>query len=169
MMIKPRTKTPDLTIDLVNDTTWSLADQTPENFTLVVVYRGKHCPICKKYLQTLQQHLPEFTEKGVNVIAISSDSEKRAKATYDEWKVKDLPIGYNFPIAEARTWGLAISKGIKEEPEEFIEPALFLIRPDQTLYASSIQTMPFARPEIEELLKSIDFILKENYPARGEA
>jgi hypothetical protein len=29
--------------------------------------------------------------------------------------------------------------------------------------------MPFARPEIEALLKSIDFILEEEYPARGEA
>lgn len=169
MMIKPRTKTPDLTINLVNDTKWSLSDQHPDNFTLLVVYRGKHCPICKKYLQTIQNHLNEFTEKGVNIIAISSDSEKRAKATYEEWAVEDLPIGYDFPISEARDWGLHISKGIKEEPEEFIEPAIFLIRPDQTLYASSIQTMPFARPEIEALLKSIDFILEEDYPARGEA
>ncbi|MBJ7882835.1 redoxin domain-containing protein [Gelidibacter salicanalis] len=168
-MIKPRTKTPELTINLVNDTKWSLSDQKPENFTRLVVYRGKYCPICKKYLQTIQKHIKAFSEKGVNVIAISSDSEKRAKATYEEWKVKDLPIGYNFPITDARTWGLAISKGIKEEPEEFIEPALFLIRPDQTLYTSSIQTMPFARPEIEDLLKSIDFIIKEAYPARGEA
>lgn len=169
MVIKPRTKTPDLSISLVNNTHWTLSDQHPENFTLLVVYRGKHCPICKKYLQTIQKHLNAFTEKGVNVIAISSDSEKRAKATYDEWNVNDLPIGYNFPVAEAREWGLYISKGIKEEPSEFIEPALFIIRPDQTLYASSIQTMPFARPEIEVLLKSIDFILKEEYPARGEA
>lgn len=169
MMIKPRTKTPNLSIDLVNDTKWSLTDQHPENFTLLVVYRGKHCPICKKYLQTLQKHLTEFTEKGVNVIAVSADSEKRAKASYDEWDVDDLPIGYDFPIEDAREWGLYISKGIKDEPEHFIEPALFIIRPDQTLYASSIQTMPFARPEIEALLKSIDFILKEDYPARGEA
>lgn len=168
-MIKPRTKTPDLSIDLVNDTKWNLSDQKPENFTLLVVYRGKHCPICKKYLQTIQKHLDQFSEKGVNVIAISSDSEKRAKETYNDWDVEDLPIGYEFPIEEARAWGLYISKGIKKEPEEFIEPALFIIRPDQTLYAASIQTMPFARPEIEALLKSIDFILEEEYPARGEA
>lgn len=169
MMIKPRTKTPDLTINLVNDTKWKLSDQHPENFTLIVIYRGKHCPICKKYLQTIQEHLSEFSEKGVNVIAISSDSEKRAKSTYEDWDVKDLPIGYNFPIEQAREWGLYISKGIKEEPEYFIEPALFIIRPDQTLYASSIQSMPFARPEIGALLKSFDFIIDDDYPARGEA
>ncbi|WP_027126827.1 redoxin domain-containing protein [Gelidibacter mesophilus] len=168
-MIKPRTKTPDLSINLVNDTKWKLSDQDPENFTLLVVYRGKHCPVCKKYLETIQKHLEDFSEKGVNVIAISSNSEKLAKASYEAWKVSDLPIGYGFPIEEARKWGLHISKGIKDEPEMFIEPAIFLIQPDQTLYASSIQTMPFARPEIGDLLKAIDFVVKENYPARGEA
>lgn len=168
-MIKPRTKTPDIHINLVNDTKWRLSEQEPEHFTMLVVYRGKHCPICKKYLQTIQEHIDDFTSKGVNVIAISSDTEDKAKATYEAWDIANLPVGYDFPIDEARAWGLYISEGIKEEPEHFIEPALFLIKPDQTLYASSIQTMPFARPGIEDLLKSIDFIIEKEYPARGEA
>jgi len=28
--------------------------------------------------------------------------------------------------------------------------------------------MPFARSKLKELLKSIDFVLDEDYPARGE-
>ena len=168
-MIKPRTETPDLSINLLNDTTWTLSEQKPENFTLVVVYRGKHCPVCKKYLETIQDHLGDFKDKGVNVVAISSDSKAKAEASYKEWDIKDVPLGYEFPIEEARSWGLFISKGIKNEPEEFVEPAIFLIRPDRTLYASSIQTMPFARPEIVELIKSIDFVNNKDYPARGEA
>ncbi|WP_047546115.1 redoxin domain-containing protein [Psychroserpens sp. Hel_I_66] len=168
-MIKPRTKTPDIQINLVNDAKWKLSDQNPAEFSLIVVYRGKHCPICKSYLETLQQHLSKFAEKGVNVIAISSDKEEVAKASYKEWDIAEVPVGYEFPIEEAREWGLYISEGIKDEPKHFIEPALFLIRPDQTLYASSIQTMPFARPKIEDLLKSLDFVINKDYPARGEA
>ncbi|MBR9846454.1 MAG: redoxin domain-containing protein [Algicola sp.] len=168
-MIKPRTKTPDIDINLVNDAKWKLSDQKPEHFTMVVFYRGKHCPICKTYLQTIQKNMDAFKNKGINVIAISSDTEEKAKASYENWEVSDLPIGYNFPIEEAREWNLYISKGIKDEPEQFIEPALFLIDPEQTLYASSIQTMPFARPKIEDILKSIDFVLEKDYPARGEA
>ncbi|CAH8285818.1 peroxiredoxin [Mariniflexile fucanivorans] len=168
-MIKPRTETPDITINLVDDTTWTLSEQNPSNFTLLVVYRGKHCPVCKKYLETLQEYIPDFENRGVNVVAISADLEERAKATYKEWDIKNVPLGYEFSIEEARAWGLYISKGIKEEPEEFIEPAIFIIRPDRTLYASCIQTMPFARPEIEALIKSIDFVLDKKYPARGEA
>jgi peroxiredoxin len=168
-MIKPRTKTPDLNITLVNDTKWKLSDQDPKQFTAVVFYRGKHCPICKKYLQEIQKNIQNFTDKGVNIIAISSDTEKRAKSTYEEWDIADVPLGYNFSIEEARKWNLYISKGIKDEPDQFIEPGLFLIRPDQTLYSSSVQTMPFARPRIEDLLKAVDFIVENEYPARGES
>nr|WP_321223397.1 peroxiredoxin-like family protein [uncultured Psychroserpens sp.] len=168
-MIKPRTKTPDIHIDLVNGAKWKLSDQNPEHFTMVVFYRGKHCPVCKTYLETLQEHLSGYIDKGVNVIAISSDNEDVAKATYDDWDIDDVPLGYNFSIEEARKWSLYISEGIKDEPKHFIEPGVFIIKPDQTLYASSIQTMPFARPKVEDLLKSLDFVISKDYPARGEA
>ncbi len=55
-----------------------------------------------------------------------------------------------------------------EEPERFSEPALYLIRPDGTLYFGSVQTMPFARAHFSDILAAIDFVLKNNYPARGE-
>ena len=34
----------------------------------------------------------------------------------------------------------------------FVEPALFLVRPDRTLYYASVQSMPFGRPCFEKLL-----------------
>ncbi|MDO6492468.1 AhpC/TSA family protein, partial [Cellulophaga sp. 2_MG-2023] len=58
--------------------------------------------------------------------------------------------------------------GIKQEPEFFAEPGLFLITPDQTVYWESIQSMPFGRPEFRDVLGGIDYILKADYPARGE-
>ncbi|MDB4293411.1 AhpC/TSA family protein [Maribacter sp.] len=168
-MLKPRKEVPNIEVDLVNDTKWKLSEQEPENFTMVLFYRGKHCPICRKQLQELQNKLEDFVALGINVIAISSDTEEKAKATYKEWKVDDLPIGYGFSIEEARTWGMFISDGIKEEPKQFIEPGLFLIKPDGTLYSASIQSMPFARPSFDDILTGAEYIIKNGYPARGEA
>jgi hypothetical protein len=51
----------------------------------------------------------------------------------------------------------------------FSEPGVFLVRTDGTLYWASVQTMPFARPHFNEMLTAIDFVLKNGYPARGEA
>lgn len=168
-MIKPRTQTPELKINLVNGTKWDLNEQSPENFTMIVVYRGKHCPVCKKQLSELQKQLNDFIDKGVNVLAISSDTKEKAQATYEDWNIADIPLGYGFTIEDARKWGLYISKGIKEEPDQFIEPGLFLIRPDGTLYSAYIQSLPFARPQWDDVLKGLEFVIKEDYPARGEA
>jgi len=118
----------------------------------------------------LQKKLDEFTALGVEVIAASTDNVERAKQAKDEWELPRLTIAYDLGIAEARSWGLYISSAIREaEPPLFAEPGLFLIRPDRTLYAASIQTMPFARPNISEILGAVGFITKNNYPARGDA
>ena len=168
-MLKPKDKVPEIEVDLVNNTRWALNDQKPKHFTMVVFYRGKHCPVCKTYLQELQKKISQFTKRGINVIAISSDTKEKAKATYEEWKVADLPIGYGFDIEAARDWRLFISNGINDEPKTFIEPGLFLIRPDKTLYSASIQSMPFARPQFDDLLKALDYIIGKDYPPRGDA
>ncbi|WP_439129296.1 peroxiredoxin-like family protein [Polaribacter sp.] len=168
-MIKPREKAPNLTVDLVNDTTWNLQEQNPKNFTMILFYRGKHCPVCKKQLESLQNKISDFTEKGVNLIAISSNTEELAKQTYKEWDIDGIPIGYDLSIDEARKWGLFISEGINDEPEHFFEPGLFLIDKEGKVYWESIQSMPFGRPLFKDVLNGISYILEEGYPARGEA
>jgi peroxiredoxin len=168
-MIKPKTKTPELIVDLINDTQWELKKQEPEHFTMIVFYRGLHCPVCKKYLENIKTKLEDFSERGVNVIAISMDTERKAQKTSQEWDITSLPMGYELSEESAREWGLYISNGIKEaEPETFSEPGFFLIKPDGSLYCSSVQSMPFARPHLDDLLKAIDFVKEEDYPASGE-
>jgi peroxiredoxin len=170
----PRQAVPDVSLALAGGGTWRLSQDGAQNFTLVVVYRGAHCPICKGYLADLQSKLPEFSAKGVNVIAVSSDTQERAEQTKRDWGLDALRIGYGLGFAEARAWGLYISSGKGktsigvEEPEYFVEPGLFLIRADGTLYFGSVQTMPFARPSFADVLKALDFVVARNYPARGE-
>ncbi|WP_442845647.1 peroxiredoxin-like family protein [Leeuwenhoekiella sp. H156] len=166
--MKPNQEVPQLDLNLINGTRWELSKQKPERFMLVLFYRGLHCPICKKQLKEFTSKLSDFEERGVNVIAVSMDSEKRAKLSAEKWETGNLPIAYELTEDKAREWGLYISHAIKEgEPEVFSEPGLFLINTDGTLYSSIIQTMPFARPDLDGLLKGIDFIKKEEYPARG--
>ncbi len=172
---KPRTKTPELEVDTLQGERWRLSEQKPENFTMVVAYRGYHCPICRPYIGGLDRMLEEFNKRGVEVIALSTDTQDRAQKTKEEWKLKNVRIGYGMSIGQAREWGLYISNsrgktsaGI-EEPAQFNEPGLFLVRPDQTLYAAYIATAPFARPHFDEILKALDMIIEKDYPARGEA
>jgi hypothetical protein len=43
-----------------------------------------------------------------------------------------------------------------------------LIKPDQTVYRLSVQSMPFVRPNFAEMVQALDFVIKNDYPARGE-
>ena len=173
--LMPRQPVPDLSVPTLDGQTWTLSEQTPENFSLIVFYRGLHCPICSGYVRDLDRKEAKFNEKGVQVLAVSNDSAERAGETKDSWDLPNLTIGHSLSIEDARDWGLYIStsRGITsvgiEEPALFSEPGLFLVRPDRTLYASSVNTMPFARTNFGELLKALDFIIEKDYPARGEA
>jgi peroxiredoxin len=129
-----------------------------------------HCPICKLYLRQLDSLLEPFARRGTDVIAVSCDDRARADRTVRDWELKSLRIGYGLTIEEARGWDLFISNAIKEgEPAQFSEPGLALVKADGTLYAISLQSMPFARPHFNDVLNALDFVIQENYPARGEA
>ena len=168
--IKPRTQVPALVIDTLNGDTWDLAQQQPQNFTLIIFYRGYHCPVCRSQLRDLDRNLSEFEKLGIKVIAISSNPEELAQQTQTEWQLENLKIGYNLPLEKAREWGLFISNSIKQnEPDQFSEPGLFLINTDGTLYASQVQSMPFARPTAQQLIGSLKWVIDNNYPPRGEA
>ena len=170
----PRQRVPDLVVPIVGGSTWSLAEQTPQKFTLIVVYRGLHCPICSHYLADLNQQIEAFNKLGVGVLVLSSDDEAQASQTKHDWKLDSLPVGYDLSIETARNWGLYISSSNGKssagvvEPDRFPEPGLFLVRPDNTLYFASIQTMPFARSSFSDILKAVSFVIEKEYPARGE-
>lgn len=170
----PRQPVPPLSVPTVDGPDWTLSDQTPDTFTLVVVYRGLHCPICSGYLGDLNRKLAQFTQRGVSVIAVSSDTGDRAAEAKTQWGLDQLTIGYGLDLDTARRWGLYISTSRGKtstgvvEPDLFVEPGLFLIRPDGTLYFGTVQTMPFARPQFADILKALDFVMANDYPARGE-
>ncbi|MCV0426918.1 MAG: AhpC/TSA family protein [Roseibium sp.] len=173
-MLIPRQTVPGLSVETLSSGPFDLSKDGAEFATLVVFYRGLHCPICATYLKELGRLTPDFAEKGVKTIAISSDGQERTQQMADKVGHPDLRFGYDLPLAVAKEWGLYISTsrgttsiGI-EEPALFSEPGVFLVRPDGTLYFASVQTMPFVRPHFQEMIGALDFVQKNDYPARGE-
>lgn len=172
-VLKPRESVPALEVQTL-DGPWSLADQNPENFTMVVFYRGLHCPICTKYIGELDKLVGDFAEIGVLVLALSTDTEERAAQARQDWELSNLNLGYGVTAEQCRDWGLhrSASRGMTsigiEEPAEFNEPGIFIVSADNTLYWAQISTMPFARPHFREIIGGLKFALDKGYPARGE-
>jgi len=175
MRLMPRKPVPSLEFDLLGGGHWSLKDDTPERFNMIVFYRGLHCPICRRYTSELNGMIGEFDKRGVSTVITSNDTQERAQTAKDTWGLPNLRIGYGVPLEKSREWGLYVSTsrgktsaGV-DEPALFAEPGLFLVKPDKTLYWVTVQTMPFARPHFPEILQAIDFVISKDYPARGEA
>lgn len=166
----PDSLAPPLDVALVDGGRFNLIEEHPSRFTLVVFYRGWHCPVCRGYLAQLDRMVDELAGLGVGVVAVSGDSKERSLRSAEDWKLEHLRVGYGQSIDSMRTWGLFVSKGIKEpEPSYFGEPGVFLVRPDNTIYMVALNSMPAARPRVDDLVDAIRYFIERDYPARGEA
>lgn len=164
----PGAPAPELSIETVGGERWSLTEQSPERFTMVVFYRGLHCPVCRGYTKELAAKLGDFAERGTEVIAVSGDDAERAARTHEEWDLGELELGHGLDSTAMDAWGLYVSSAIKdEEPERFSEPALFLIDASGAVFYAAINSMPFGRPGIGAMLDAIDFVIEQDYPPRG--
>jgi uncharacterized protein YciI/peroxiredoxin len=170
-LVRPRNgdPAPGLDVALVRGGRWRLADQAPKAFTLILIFTGRHCSFCKPEVEELARRRAEFATLGIETIAVSMDDAKRAERMLLEWETGDLPVGLGLTEAQARNWGLYVSRRVKPlEPEIFAEPGLFLVRPDGTLYAAFQSTSPWLRPDLSILLRGIKLAMDRGTPPRGE-
>ena len=135
---------------------------------MLVVYRGKHCPICRTYLKTLGGLLDEFEKAGTDVVVVSADPKEKAEAeAKDEgWR---FPVGYDLSQDQMRALGLYISepRSPQETDRPFPEPALFITNPEGKLQIVDVSNAPFARPELNSILFGLKFVQEKHYPIRG--
>lgn len=156
---------------------WALSREKPEKLALLAFYRGAFCPICRVWLGDLDRLVPEFEKRGVSVIALSCDAKAPAEKSVADWGLKNLRVGYKLDIDDARRAGLYISEGRGVNPGSgqketlfFAEPALLLVRPEGELYAAWIQSTPYARVHLAEVLTAVDNFISKGIPEpRGSA
>ena len=168
---KPGQAFPKITVSQVGGGALDLGARSAEgNWKLLVVYRGKHCPVCTRYLNDVNAIVPTLTELGVEVAAVSADSEARAQEQLANVN-PSFPVGYGLSIPQMEELGLYISSprhGIDVEGP-FAEPGLFLIDHTGELRVVDISNVPFARPDLQSLVKGITFLrgMTGEYPANG--
>ena len=162
---------PAIDARLVGGGRWALAREKSVKLSLLAFYRGIFCPICRVWVAELDRLTPEFEKRGVSVIALSCDRKEGAEKAVKDWGLKKLRVGYGLDVEDARRAGLYISEGRgidpatqQKEPMLFAEPALLLVKPEGELYAAWIQSTPFARVHITEILTAVDNFVAKNLP-----
>ncbi len=143
--------------------------QPKDRWTMLFVYRGKHCPRCKRFLNKLNDVLPAWTAV-LDVVVVSADTEEKAAADKAEFGWA-FDLCYGMTEAQMRSLGLYVSSPLSEAETTglFAEPGAFGIRPNGTLMLVDISNGPAARPDLEELLDGMKFNIDNDRPERGTA
>ncbi len=138
-----------------------------DRWTMLFVYRGRHCPRCKRFLNKLNAMLADWSSV-MDVVVVSADSKEKALADKEEfgWTFN---LGFGLTETQMRSLGLYVSDPLSEAETTtlFAEPGAFGIRPDGSLMLVDISNGPAARPDLEELLDGMKFNIENNRPTRG--
>ncbi|WP_162048359.1 redoxin family protein [Vibrio taketomensis] len=162
---------PNISATLPNDNT-VLLSQPQEGMTwqAVFVYRGKHCPLCTKYLNELETYKQAFSDAGVGIIAVSADSKAQLQEHMEKLDIS-FPIAYGLTQAQMQLLGVYISvpRSEQETDHNFAEPGLFIVNEHGDLHVVDISNNPFVRPELGALTRGLAWIRDpdNHYPIRG--
>ena len=140
------------------------------DWQMVAVYRGRHCPMCTKFLNALAGYRQRLQDIGVDIAAVSGDSKEQLEDHLERLDV-NFPLYYGLTLEQMEELGLYVSipRSEKETDHNFPEPGLFVINADGQVQVVDISNNPFARPDLEVFVSGLEWIRapENNYPIRG--
>lgn len=158
---------PEITWPTVAGAPMTVASKS--GWRLLVVYRGKHCGLCKEYLNTLNSLLDRFRNQKIMVAAVSADTRVKAETEAREqgWR---FDVAFDLSVEDMHSLGLYISDPDPSETDRpFAEPGLFVINPEGGTQVISMSNAPFARPDLATVLEGLKTAQEKHSPIHGTA
>lgn len=123
---------------------------------LAVVYRGKHCPLCERYLATLNTLRTNLEAINIEPIIVSADPGTKAALQVAEGNLT-IPCAYDLSVEQMRKLGLYISqpRSATETDRPFAEPGIFVVNDKGVLLVTDISNAPFSRPDLELIVRGL--------------
>ncbi len=92
--IIPGKKAPFLQLDTIEGLVWSTDDHLNKKNSMIIFYRGLHCPVCSAFLKQIDNQLLDYKKSNTEVIAISMDDKDKALKAKSSWSIDNLSIAY---------------------------------------------------------------------------
>ena len=142
------------------------------NKILLVFYRGNWCPHCRKHLGSLQEHLTEFTKKGVYVMVVTPETvektvetAKKNKTTFsiihdiDNKIMNDYKVAFDVNKENVPNYFGIVSKRVAEYNVEnnniLPVPATYIINQNRLINYVQYDPDYKNRSNFDEILKSL--------------
>lgn len=140
------------------------------DWQMVVVYRGRHCPLCTTFLNNLAGYRQRLFDIGIDIAAVSADRKEQMEEHLSRLDV-NFPFFYGLTMEQMQDLGLYVSipRSEQETDHNFPEPGLFVINTEGKAQVIDISNNPFARPDLEVFVSGLEWIRapENNYPIRG--
>ena len=118
--LKIGSKAPDFNLLGVDNKFYSL-DSFADKKILIVIFSCNHCPYVQAYEQRIISIQKEFSEKGVQIVAINSNEDKNyPEDSFDEMIKRSSEKQFNFPYLRDETQEVAKAYGATHTPEIFL-------------------------------------------------
>ena len=129
------------------------------SWLLLLVYRGRHCPLCTQYLETLTTFTARLAAAGIEVIALSADSSNQLTAHLENLNL-DFPVHCGLTESQMAMLGLYRSepRSAEETDHVFPEPGLFVVNANGQTQIVDIANNPFTRPDLEMLVSGLEWL-----------
>ena len=158
---------PTISLPTVGGENVTLGRGEASDWHVVIVYRGLHCPICKKYLTQLESLQSQFADVNADVMAVSADPQEKARQMADATGAT-FSVAYDLSLDQMQSLGLFISDPRPGETDRpFAEPGLYAVNSAGVVQLIDVANAPFLRPGLEDLPDSLSFLKAKDYPVRG--
>lgn len=115
---------PTIALAAVGGGTLRLPEDLQGSWGVILVYRGHWCPYCNAQLNAFQRVLPSLRAEGIQVAALSVDSEDKAASTVQHHNIT-FPVGFG---ADAYAIGETLHACVHDDPT-YLESSGFVLDP----------------------------------------
>lgn len=166
------TTVPAVSVATLNETQLALTEYFANGPTMVVFYRGGWCPYCNFQLRELTQQYAEFTERNLQLVAISVDTVDAASQTNAAFEIPfpvlsdpDLlahnAFAVSFPLDNAEVerltgFGIDLEAASGRDHHTIAVPSIFIVDRGGVVRWGHANREYRQRPSTSQLLAAYD-------------
>lgn len=158
-----------------NGDTVKLKDLLKKGPVVLTWYRGGWCPYCNLTLRSLQEHLPDFTERGATLVALtpelpdnSLDTKEKNELEFEVLSDINSEVGISYDIiykltdevAEFYKKGFDLKKYNGEDSYSLPLAATYVIDTNGVVTYAFLDADYRKRAEPQEIIKALDALKK---------
>lgn len=149
--LQPGERAPAFSLPAVNrDGPVSLDDYRGKRSVLVALFRGLHCPFCRRQIARLSATRQALAEEGVDTVAVVNTPLERARQ-YFQYRPTPLVLAADPDVRTHQAFGLWEVSVLPDDTDP-----LQLKWPYTTSIAHFVQQTTRSRPEVSEALNIFD-------------